>query len=156
MLFRSGRMLAEILQQDDFWLEVTHDYIQWLFPLSDLSRVTPDAPLVDNNIRDTFRTDDVLQKHMRAAVVRMARFLGLTFNGVTVGKTATWAERKGEWFTENTHNSLRITRILKSMTLLGLQKDSVALQRGIEQLCAVESDCGVTHESRRFWRDAIK
>ena len=27
-----GRMLAEILKQDDLWLELTHDYIQWLFP----------------------------------------------------------------------------------------------------------------------------
>lgn len=29
-----GRMLAEILRQDDDWLEITHDYIPWLFPLA--------------------------------------------------------------------------------------------------------------------------
>ncbi len=29
-----GRMLAEILKQDDLWFELTHDCIQWLFPLT--------------------------------------------------------------------------------------------------------------------------
>ena len=32
-----GRMLAEIVPQDDDWIEQAHDFIQWLFPLNDLS-----------------------------------------------------------------------------------------------------------------------
>ena len=50
-----GRMLDEILRQDDFWLEVTHDYVQWLFPLDEVSRANARAPLVDGPTRDHFR-----------------------------------------------------------------------------------------------------
>ena len=42
-----GRTLAEILRQDDLWFEITHDFIQWLFPLNELSRASLHAPLVD-------------------------------------------------------------------------------------------------------------
>ena len=151
-----GRTLAEMLKQDDYWLEVTHDYIQWLFPLSDLSRASSHAPIIDNKTRDTFRNDEILQKHMRAALVRMLRVFGLTFNGATLSKAVNWHERKSEWFTAHTHNSLRITRILKSMTLLGLQKDAAAVLAGIEALCVNETDCGVSEQSRKFWREAIE
>ena len=34
-----GRMLADILNQDDRWLESVHDYIQWLFPNREPSEV---------------------------------------------------------------------------------------------------------------------
>lgn len=150
-----GRMLAEILRQDDLWLELTHDYIQWLFPLNEVSRVTPDAPLLDPSIQSAFRTDEVLRRHLRASIARMVRFYGLTFDGASVAKGPTWPDRKGEWFTENTHNSLRITRMLKCMRLLDLQCDAAALQAGIEHLCKSEPDCGITNESRAFWRAAV-
>ena len=41
-----GRTLAEILRQDDAWLESTHDFVQWLFPLDRPSGVNPSAPLL--------------------------------------------------------------------------------------------------------------
>ena len=151
-----GRMLAEILQQDDVWLEATHDYIQWLFPLDEPSRVTPDAPLVDGETGRLFRTDEILQRHLRAALVRMLRFFGLRFDGTNLRQADNWPQRKTEWFTQSTHNSLRITRILKSMMLLGLQRDAIALAAGLEQLCETDPECGVSAESRIHWREAVK
>ena len=41
-----GRFVGEILQQDDDWLEATHDYIQWLFPLREPSQAVPGSPVV--------------------------------------------------------------------------------------------------------------
>jgi hypothetical protein len=83
-----GLMLAEILRQDELWLETTHDYIQWLFPLADLSRASRHAPLLDNATVEAFATDEVLRQHMRAAYVRMLRFYGLKASpaGVHKGK----------------------------------------------------------------------
>ena len=46
-----GRMLAEVLKQDDRWLEVCQNYIQWLFPKEEFSRDTPDAPILDKATR---------------------------------------------------------------------------------------------------------
>lgn len=151
-----GRMLGEILQQDDFWLEVTHDYIQWLFPLNEPSRVAPDAPLVDAGTARLFQTDEILQRHLRTSLVRMLRFFGLRFDGNSLQCADNWAQRKTGWFTENTHNSLRITRILKSMVLLGLRTDAKALATGLEQLCQTDADCGVSSESRGFWHRAVE
>lgn len=150
-----GRTLAEIVGQDDFWFEQTHDFIQWLFPLSDLSRASLHAPLVDGPTRKAFHEDTLLQRNMRVAVARMIRFLGLTFNGKSLGLAANWNERKGEWFTEHGHNSLRITRMLKSMTLLGLGNDAKALHSGLENLCESEPDCAITAESRALWKAAV-
>jgi hypothetical protein len=150
-----GRMLAEIVAQDDFWFEQTHDFIQWIFPLCDLSRASLHAPLVDGPTRRAFHDDALLRNHMRIAVSRMVKFLGLRFDGKTVRCAENWNLRKGEWFTEHGHNSLRITRVLKSMALLGLRDDAVALHTGLEAFCENEPDCGITAESREFWKEAL-
>jgi Opioid growth factor receptor (OGFr) conserved region len=42
-----GRKLAEIWAWDFEELECAHDYIQWLFPLMEVSAFNPDAPLVN-------------------------------------------------------------------------------------------------------------
>lgn len=149
-------MLAEIVQQDDYWLEHTHDYIQWLFPLDAISRASSHAPIVDGATVKAFHSDELLRKHMRLCLVRMLKFLGLRFDGKTLEKAINWNQRKGDWFTTDSHNSLRITRILKSMTLLGLKQDAIALHAGLDALCQGESDCGVTDETRNLWGLAIK
>ena len=41
-----GRTLSQIPQKSDRWLEETHDYIQWLFPLYVRSKFNPHAPLL--------------------------------------------------------------------------------------------------------------
>ena len=151
-----GRTLAEILKQDDFWFEHTHDFIQWVFPLNELSRASLHAPLVDGATRHAFLTDPLFASHMRMCVARMVRFLGLKFDGQSLSKAANWDERKKDWFTEHTHNSLRITRMLKSMAFLGLKGDAANLQAGFERLCGEEPECGITTESRQFWSTAVR
>lgn len=150
-----GRTLAEVLKQDDQWFELTHDYVQWLFPLAELSRASANAPLLDRATIDAFRTDEQLRSHMRASFVRMLRFFGLRVSRDGISKADNWSERKAEWFTENTHNSLRLTRMLKSLHALGFTWEARTLQATLEALCTTESDCGIDATARRFWRDAL-
>jgi len=150
-----GRTLVEILRQDDDWLEITHDYIQWLFPLSDLSRASAHAPLLDKPTIDAFKADEQLRNHMRASFVRLLRFFGLKVTRDGIAKAENWGDRKGNWFTENTHNSLRLTRILKSLHALGFTWEASALLAALESLCAVEPHCGIDGVARQFWREAI-
>jgi len=149
-----GRRLAEILRQDDLWLEQTHDYIQWLFPLAEPSRVVPDTPILDSLTIKQFLSDQLLQDHLRASFHRMLAFLGLRFDGTSVGKAGNWSERKSEWFTEPTHNLLRITRMLKSLRLLGLQREAQAFYAGLTALIATEPDCAVPEITQSFWLEA--
>lgn len=151
-----GRMLAEMVAQDDFWMEHTHDFIQWMFPLNELSRASLYAPLVDGRTLQAFHSDALLRSNMRVSLVRFLKFLGLTFDGVRLKKAPNWENRKQAWFTEHSHNSLRITRILKSMALLGLREDAARLQTELENLCLAEPDTGITQESRELWCEAIR
>lgn len=150
-----GRMLAEILRQDDDWLEMSHDYIQWLFPLGELSRASRDAPLLDGATIDAFKHDESLRNHMRAAFVRMLAFYGLRVTREGIVKAENWGARKSEWFTENTHNSLRLTRMLKSLHALGFAWEATELQAMLHRLCESEPDCGIDATARQFWRDAL-
>ena len=147
--------MAEIVRQDDDWLEITHDYIQWLFPLADLSRASVNAPLLDKATIDAFATDELLRNHIRAAFMRMLRFYGLKVTPDGVGKADNWPERKTEWFHENTHNSLRLTRMLKSLHALGMIWEAAELLKALQRLCAAEPRCGIDATSQRFWKEAL-
>jgi hypothetical protein len=75
-----GRLLAEILRQDDDWLESTHDFIQWLFPLPEASGAWPGAPRLDRDTQQTFLGDELLRRHQRAAYLRMLGFFARIFH----------------------------------------------------------------------------
>lgn len=150
-----GRMLAEILRQDDDWLELTHDYIQWLFPLGELSRASRHAPLLDRATLDAFKRDESIRNHMRAAFVRMLAFYGLRVTREGIVKGPNWDARKSNWFTENTHNNLRLTRMMKSLRALGLAWEAAELQATLLGLCETEPECGIDDIARQFWKDAV-
>ena len=148
-----GRMLSEILVQDDHWLEYTHDYIQWLFPTREFSRVTPDAPVVSPEIERIFQQDELLTDHLRASFNRMLAFYGLVHSGDEIRKSSRWAERKDNWFIQDTHNNLRLTRIINSLKTLGMPDDAKRLYLCLNNL-KKEADCGIGATAYRYWRNA--
>jgi hypothetical protein len=150
-----GRLLGEILRQDDDWLESTHDFIQWLFPLPEASAFSPHAPALDEATRRAFLADELLRQHQRAAYLRMLRFFGLQAGPDGVGPGPNWAVRRGNWFTEDTHNSRRITRMIRSLSLLGQADGARAFEAGLQALCDREAGCGISAEARGYWRRAL-
>jgi hypothetical protein len=151
-----GRLLAEILRQDDDWLEVTHDFIQWLFPLQEASGANPGAPRVDAVTRNAFRGDPLLQRHLRASLLRMLAFLGLQFDASgAIVPSGDWPRRRREWFNHDTHNSLRVTRMIKSLALLGMEPEARALQSAVLRLCREDPEAGIGERAQAFWRDAL-
>lgn len=151
-----GRMLAEILRQDDVWLEDTHDYIQWIFPMRVASGVNPSAPLVTDEVAAAFRADGLLQRHLLASFIRMLAFFGLQRQRGAVVKGPNWPQRKIDWFTAPTHNSLRITRILTSLSTLGLPDEASALLGCLTSLYDTEPDCGVGQVAYEHWQRAVR
>lgn len=152
-----GRDLEAILAQDDTWLEATHDFIQWLFPVAERSRVNAAAPLVTGDMVRVFHGDETLRSRLLASYGRMLAFYGLQRSpDGTVQKAASWPTRRRIWFTRDTHNSLRITRILKCLTLLGLDRDAREFHAALAALCATEMGCGIHAMSRAYWRSAIR
>ena len=151
-----GRYLSEILVQDDLWFEVTHDYIQWLFPTREFSRVTPDAPVITSVLIEEFHQDEILRNHLKASFYRMLQFYGLTETAGQIGKARNWDERKVNWFVHDTHNNLRITRMLKSMMALGLEAKALSFHDALQKLCACEIDCGIGSTARDYWNRSIR
>ena len=119
-----GRALEELLGWDDRRLEGVHDYIQWLFPLDEPSRFNPQGPLVTAADRQAFHDDPRLMANLRRAFQRMLAFYGLVLDRsgaeVRIARGDHWAERAEEWLHPGNHNLLRLTRIMKSLTLLGV------------------------------------
>jgi len=144
-----GRRLEEILAWDDAALEAVHDYIQWLFPLPEPSAFNPAAPLPTHADIAAFRANPALRARLLAALARMRRFYGLA------GEDAQAAGQRA-WLTPGNHNFLRITRILRSLTLLGCAPEARALLGELERLAAGPAGTVIGERTLRFWREAVR
>jgi Opioid growth factor receptor (OGFr) conserved region len=150
----SGRTLQEIWSWHPRQLENSHDYIQVLFPLKDASQFNRNAPLLDDKTVEQFRADERIQKNLLQSFRVMLRFYGFRLDEQSgeVVEADDFADRAPEWLFPEDHNHLRITRILKCLTLCGLSDRAAAFLRRLE---AVARPDRVTPESLRFWRNAV-
>lgn len=134
-----GRLHADILKFTDEQLESEHDYIQWLFPLREESAAVPGSPFLESEETiQILRNDETVQESMVTALVRMHSFY----------------QENDHWLKQNDHNHLRITRILKSVSLLNSRKNAQEFYDFI--LRRIESAQPVTQESLDFWKKALK
>jgi hypothetical protein len=117
-----GRYLHEIQQWADGQLEVVHDYIQWLFPLPEPSGFNLAAPVLTRESIQEFRARPDLQGKLRVSFLRMLHFYGFearSGEGITVTRAPNLAANATGWLSPGNHNHLRITRILRCLTVLG-------------------------------------
>jgi len=150
---RQGRKLEEIWQQDHQWLEKTHDYIQWLFPLRDKSRFNPHAPILTEIDIQTFKDHQDLKLRLEHSFKLMLAFYGLKLQ-TTVILAESFSERKQQWLHWGNHNHMRITRILKSLQLLGLEPHAQLFFNCLEQIYSTEKGA-ITNLTFSYWRDAV-
>lgn len=110
-----GRTFDDILAMDDFWLEHTHDFIQWLFPIPEISQANVHAPVLTNEDRVCLRADEALRHQHRRALDRMLSFYGLnrTVEGIVALPGLNMSDHI--WLKPAGHNHLRITRIIRSL-----------------------------------------
>lgn len=156
----SGLRLMDVWDWSHDQLEDAHDYIQWLFPLDTPSSANPDAPLLTDDTARAFSWDEVLRDRVQKSLAVMMRFYGLERlvfpDGKLVVIRAThFQERRGVWIGPNNHNHLRLTRILRSLTLLGLSRDARALFQCLENIYRVEGRDIITPETFEHWRHAV-
>ena len=149
-----GRTLDQIWGWDNEELEHCHDFIQWMFPLDEPSAFNPDAPLVTHEDRVAFRTDPQLQMAMRRSLSAFLAFLGLAVTeDERVVRAANFERRLPLWKYAN-HNWLRMTRVLKSLRLLGLETEAGAFWACLKELH--EKEGFVSPDSFQYWREAAE
>jgi hypothetical protein len=154
-----GRMLDDILAWPDSELEFVHDYIQWLFPLREPSAFNPDAPIVDDSTIAAFKADPRLRAKLSAAFNRMAAFYGFEVQAkdgsVRVARSTNWPMRSASWLKPGNHNMLRVTRILTSLRLLGLDQLAAAFFAALDELYASQEGMVIGPVTYRFWKSAV-
>ncbi|KAI4108940.1 MAG: hypothetical protein LQ339_002059 [Xanthoria mediterranea] len=170
----SGRTLPSILTWPDSTLEYSHDYIQNLFPLPERSPINPSAPIIAEQTFRTFRSTPHLQTQLRRSLKRMLAFYGfrlLVDDGEDDNKKV---EEKDEekatcqvlpadnfpaasehWVTRFNHNHLRITRIIRSCRVLGLEDEALAFY-GALMAIAGERRGVFSRKTLMFWRRAAE
>lgn len=150
-----GRYLSDILAWPDREMEAVHDFIQWLFPLPEPSRFNPDAPLLSDEDIAAFHSDAVIQANLRKSFERILTFLGLSLSasGDIVEGRNFQARIADVWAVPN-HTWLRITRILRSLTLLGMKREAKALY---DRLSAFHTSgkFRISAETFRYWTQAV-
>jgi hypothetical protein len=150
-----GRTLADVLAYSDDELELQHDFIQWLFPLDQASRFNPDAPvLAQHEFAELGRNPEVVAG-LRQGLARMLAFYGLGWNADSVAKSAGWPLRSRNWAHQPTHNDLRITRILRSLALFGLQPEAAAFLGFLESMLDARPQRPGRDITLRHWRSAL-
>jgi hypothetical protein len=155
-----GCTLDGILAEEDYWLEAKHNYIQWLFPLNKPSEAVPGSPIISEQEVELFRADIELKRKLMLSFQRMLRFYGFNLavdsdNRPKVVKCPNFDNRKPEWLIPQNHNFNRITRILESLTLLGLPDMALIFFAALKELFQEESST-IGWTTYRYWEQAIK
>ncbi|HEX3986359.1 MAG TPA: opioid growth factor receptor-related protein [Acidobacteriaceae bacterium] len=154
-----GRTLAEILAWPDDRLESVHDFIQWLFPLPERSGANPGAPTLDAATIEAFHGTTAMRDRLHQAFERMLLLYGLAWTASAAGATVTrlpdFRERAQNWLWPMNHNHLRLTRVLRSTLLVGLEAESKALFHALNAIYREFPD-RISTRTHAFWSDAAQ
>lgn len=146
-----GFTLTDFLYADDDWLEKCHGHIQWAFPMEVPSMVLmQETPLVTPEVIDLFNNSVDLRVKLKDAFLRMMDFYGLysTNSGHDIDKL-------NKWITPKNHNFLRLTRMIRSMRMLGLTDDATFLYVILLELCDIPSYRAIIgEETINYWNAA--
>ncbi|KAK6854662.1 hypothetical protein PG995_009755 [Apiospora arundinis] len=160
-----GRTLDEILRWPDTRLEAIHNYIQILFPLPEGSLFNPWAPVVDEEGYLYLSQNDDFKPTMRRVLTRMLSFYGfdITWDTNAEGKrlvaltpkSGAWTQKSlPHWVCWMDHNHLRISRILRSLRVLGLEDEANAFFTAL--VWTVETHGRIGENSVKFWKRAVE
>jgi len=150
----SGRSLREIHAWGYDELETVHDYIQWLFPLPEPSQYNRLAPVLDAEQIAKFHTDTELRAQLLASFDKMLGFYGFERNTMSIVRSNSWEERSRNWLRPGNHNHLRLTRILKSLSILGLKDYAHALFEALNDVFS-EKSSAISDTTMEYWKRAL-
>lgn len=74
---------------------------------------------------------------------------------IEVDRAPNFDDRGPLWLRLGNHNFLRITRILRSLTLLGCEQHAAAFFHSLEQIYVDNADT-IGETTMRYWREALR
>ena len=133
----AGRTHAFICDQSDDWIESTHDFIQWLFPIEDERNRGASIPDLTDEEVEMIKESEKAQKSMLLSASRMRRF---------------WSKNQ-HWVTEHDHNHLRITRCIKSLRLLVGDEEAQKMKVWLSSVLGPNAKL-ISKSSLKHWKEA--
>jgi hypothetical protein len=105
----------------------------------------------------TIRGSAEMQGRLRDAFDRMLAFYGFALEGDAVVEGPRFGAASRNWLHAGNHNHLRLTRMLRSLRVLGLEQEAATLWAALRALYERETAAGrrtITAETFAFWRQA--
>ena len=132
-----GRYLRDIWDFDDKAIEQTHDFIQWMFPLTEKSMSVPGVPTLSAEDVEAIRASEVARSNLEKSAQWYLGFL----------------ERNNHWIKAYDHNHLRITRVAKALRLLMSGSRANLFKERINHIIGERIE-RIDPKARMFWNDA--
>lgn len=146
----SGIFIYDIFNFDHSQLEKCHDYIQWMFPLTEKSFFNDKSPIVTNYDIEMFISDINLNATFKQSICKILNFYGFKIDNDEI--ILINPNKYKWWSTKFNHNFLRITRILKCMMLFGFDKYAVSFYTTVLNNIPINNE---TFLSFLYWENAI-
>jgi hypothetical protein len=134
-------------------LEAVHDYIQWLFPLPEASQFNDDAPLLMAEDIQGFKYDPVLRQNIKHSFELLLCFYGFEKTADGISRSGNFEVCASNWLIPQNHNFLRITRILRCMTLTGHEAESKNFLKVLEDVFH-ENERTISDKTFLYWQAA--
>ena len=141
-----GQTLAGLLAQEDAAFEAAPDGITWLFPLPERTLLHRLAPLLTDGDVAAFHDSPALHTALAKSLARMRAFYGLPSP----------KPRQAHWLLPDSPHFLRLARILRSLHLLGLEHEAMALLRDLEALYKAGAGAVIGAPMLAIWRRAAQ
>jgi hypothetical protein len=138
--------------------EMDHDYIQFMFPSNEPSMMNCDAPVLTLEECKIFKADPELREKLKYSFIKILGFFGFRLiesagpPSVEEEPGVTGTEHR-RWMNHFNHNFLRVTRILKSLRLCGLDEYAIAFYNCLRQY---KHQSGMSVNSMEHWRKAAQ
>ncbi|WP_025820597.1 opioid growth factor receptor-related protein [Shewanella marina] len=148
-----GRHIAQLQNFDHFWLEYDHKYIQMLFPMDTGSKFNKHAALITDVERALFAKSPELRVIQLRSFDMMLDFYGLQRDGKNISAKDELSPKSHDWLKSRNHNQLRITRIIRSLALLGQFELA-------QKFCVTMTELGqaygdITPITYSYWQQAL-
>lgn len=150
-----GYFFKDILSYNNFFFEHDHKYIAYLFPTEDHRRIKRNAPVVTPKDIEVFKGSKSLQTAHTRALDRFLTYLGLTRLGRSLAPLDrnTFTKSKHHWLRPLANDHKRISRVLRSLTLLGNAPLASALYLEFVRIGSSYGDIDLV--AHVHWRDAL-
>ena len=138
-----NRSIQEIISWSDSQIEAVHDFIQWIFPLHERSLHSVGTPFLTAEDIEFLSNSQEAKDNMLLCLERFKDFLGVDGD----------EKKHKRWARTGDHNLLRITRVIRSLRLFGLEDEAKDFHTKVSKIA---KSFDVTKVTMQFWDKALK